>query len=111
MADAVDLGRYVCRRCGRCPDGLTNLFRLEGVFNRRMVAFLLHDAEEAALRKVLSHWSSREEQARQEFATAGFDSEQVIATAAKVDCPYGIDDPRKARIAVAKLTNRRSELV
>ena len=88
-----------------------DVFRLEGVLDRQMVDYLPHGAAEAALRKLLSHWYAHEEEAREAFAAAGYDPDELVARAVGVDCPYGIDVPRKTRIAVAKLTHQRPELV
>jgi len=111
LRDAVELGRYVCRRCGRCPDALMEVFRLEGEFDRQMVDFLPHGAAEAALRKVLAHWFSHEDQARKAFADLGCDPDRLIAQAADLTCPHNIDIPRKIRLALAKLTNGRPDLI
>jgi len=111
QAEAPELGRYVCRQCGRCPDALEETFRLEGVFDRQMIDFLPHDPAEAALRKVLSHWYQHEEEARAAFKALGAEPADLIAAAADVTCPSGIDTVRKARIATAKLTGLRPELL
>lgn len=111
LARAVELGRYVCRRCGRCDEALTELFRLEGEFDRQMIDFLPHGAAEYALRKNLSHWFHQDEAAKGKYASAGLDTEQLIAAAEPVQCPYHIDVARKARIAAAKLTGARPELL
>jgi len=106
LTGAPELGRYVCRRCGRCPGELMETFRLEGVHDRQMIDLLPHGAAEDALRKVLSRWFGKEARAREAFAAAGLDPEALTAAAAEVDCPYGIDVARKARIATAKLSGR-----
>jgi aryl-alcohol dehydrogenase-like predicted oxidoreductase len=111
LRDAPELGRYVCRRCGRCPAELMDLFRLEGVFDRQMIDFLPHGPAEAALRKVLSGWFGKKDEARDEHAAAGHDAEALVAAAEGVECPYGIDVARKARLATAKLTGGRPELI
>jgi diketogulonate reductase-like aldo/keto reductase len=111
LRDAPELGRYVCRRCGACPPELMDTFRLEGEFDRQMVDFLPHGAAEAALRKVLCHWFGKQDAAREAFAAAGYQADGLPAAAAEVDCPYGIDVPRKARIATAKLTRARPEVL
>lgn len=109
--DAVDLGRYVCRQCGECPSALMEAFRLEGVFDRQMIDYLTHDPADYALRVRLAHWFGGRERAAGLFAAAGYDAGELIAAAARVECPYGIDVERKARIATAKLTDQKVNLV
>ncbi len=104
LRDAVELGRYVCRRCGRCPEPLTETFRLEGVFDRQMVDYLPHGPAESALRKVLSGWFGKRDAAREAFAELGAEAGELLAAAANVACPYGIDVARKCRLATAKLS-------
>ncbi len=103
LRDAVDLGRYVCRRCGRCPVEVMELFRLEGMADRQMHDFFGHDAAEAALRKVLAGWFGKADAARATWAEAGVDAAALEAAAKAVTCPYGIDVARKVRLAAAKL--------
>lgn len=104
LREAVDLGRYVCRQCGACPEALMDVFRLEGVYDRQMVDYLPHDPADYALRVRLAHWFVGRERAADGFAAAGYEPEALIAAAAGIDCPYGIDVVRKARIATAKLS-------
>ena len=106
LREAVDLGKYVCRRCARCPVPLMETFRLEGVFDRQMIDLLPHDPADLALRKVLSKWFAGSQQACEEFAASGWDVDALLASAAEVRCPYRIDVPRKARIATTKLTGQ-----
>ncbi|MFO7900718.1 MAG: aldo/keto reductase [Planctomycetota bacterium] len=105
LRDAPELGTYVCRRCGDCPPELTDTFRLEGECDRQMLDYRPHDPADYALRDRLSHWFSYSDAARAGFAGAGHDPEALLAAAARVDCPYGIDVVRKARLAIAKLTD------
>jgi diketogulonate reductase-like aldo/keto reductase len=111
LRDAVDLGRYVCRQCGQCSEELMDTFRLEGVYDRQMIDFLPHGPEEYALRTRLAYWFSGREAAVAEFAAMGYDPERLIAAASAVSCPYGIDVARKARLATAKLTEQKANLV
>jgi predicted aldo/keto reductase-like oxidoreductase len=111
LADAVDLGQYVCRQCGKCPGSLMNVFRLEGVYDRQMIDYLPHDPAQYALRTRLAHWFNGRERASAEFASAGYDAGELAAAAGMVDCPYGIDVVRKCRIATAKLTDGGARLV
>jgi aryl-alcohol dehydrogenase-like predicted oxidoreductase len=106
LREAVDLGQYVCRQCGACPADLMDVFRLEGAFDRQMLDYLPHDPADYALRTRLAHWFAGQEPARAEFAAAGYDVNALIAAAHKVECPYGIDVVRKARLATAKLSGQ-----
>jgi len=104
LRDAVELGQYVCRRCGQCPRELMETFRLEGEFDRQMIDGFPHGPAENALRKVLSRWFGLQQAAREAFAAAGWDPDRLLAAAGRLQCPYGIDVPRKAGLALAKLT-------
>jgi len=111
LAEAPELGCYVCRRCGRCPEPLMDTFRLEGEHDRQMIDFLPHGPAEAALRKVLSRWFGHDAAAREAFAASGRQAGQLVAAGERVECPYGIDVARKARLATTKLTGGRVTLV
>lgn len=105
LRDAPELGRYVCRRCGQCTQGLVRLFELEGVFDRQMIDLLPHDAGEYHVRKNLAGWFNGAERAREAFKQMQRTEEDLLAEARDVRCPYGIDVPRKTRIAACKLTD------
>ena len=84
-------------------------FRFLGVAAQRHRAS--HDPADYALRARLAHWFGGRERAAELFAAAGYDPETLIADAAGVDCPYGIDVVRKARLATAKLTDQSARWV
>ena len=111
LRDAVELGHYVCRRCGDCPEALMDTFRLEGLFDRQAIDYLPHESQEFAAREKFSNLLGDNERGREEFAKAGYEPEALISAAASVSCPYGIDVLRKARIAVAKLTDQQANLL
>jgi diketogulonate reductase-like aldo/keto reductase len=106
LDEAVELGQYVCRQCGRCGDELMDTYRLEGEFDRQMIDGFAHGPAEDALRVRLAGWFGRGERARKEFAATGRTAAALEAAAAKAECPFGIDLPRKTRLAVAKLTEQ-----
>ena len=108
LRDAPELGNYVCRRCGKCPAELMDAFRLEGVYDRQMVDYLPHDPADYALRQRLAKWFSGDKAAVAEFT---YDPAALIAAAEGVDCPYDIDVPRKARLACAKLTDQKPQVI
>ncbi len=101
---APELGRYVCRRCGQCPEALMETFRLEGFVDRQMMDYLEHDPAHYALAKNLSGWFNLGKTGRERFTETGFKPEDLITAAKDVECPYGIDVERKTRLAAAKLT-------
>jgi hypothetical protein len=111
LRDALELGDYVCRQCGICPRALMNLFRLEGVFDRQMYDYLPHNPADYALRRRLGPWFHAEEIAKKAFVTMGHERENLVAAAEEIDCPYGIDVPRKAKIAIGKLTQGSGNFV
>ncbi|MBN1642344.1 MAG: aldo/keto reductase [Anaerolineae bacterium] len=111
LRDAIDLGAYVCRQCGACPDALMDAFRLEGVYDRQMIDYLPHDPADYALRVRLAHWFAGRERAAALYAAAGYDATALIAAAGGVACPYGIDVVRKAKIATAKLSGQKVNLI
>jgi len=111
LRTAPELGRYVCRRCGQCPPEVMDVFRLEGELDRQMVDYLPHDPADYALRQRLCGWFGRADAARAAFADAGYDADALLAAASDVTCPYGIDVPRKLRLATAKLSGGAPERV
>ena len=104
LRTAVELGSYVCRQCGECPASLMRLFRLEGYHDRQMIDYLEHDPADYALRLRLAGWFSLADHAKNEFLDAGMDSDALLAESEAVECPYGIDVRRKARLACTKLS-------
>ena len=87
------------------------LFRLEGYVDRQMIDYLPHDPANYALRLRLAHWFDFKAEAQKRYAAAGWDDEALLATAGAVDCPYGIDVGRKARLALAKLKDEPLNLL
>jgi predicted aldo/keto reductase-like oxidoreductase len=111
LRDAVDLGEYVCRQCGACSSALMGVFQLEGVYDRQMIDYLPHDPANYALRVRLAHWFAGRERAQAAFAAVGHDAAGLIREAETVECPYGIDVARKAKIATAKLAGQKANLI
>lgn len=103
LRDAPELGTYVCRQCGLCPEDLMHTFRLEGYVDRQMLDYLPHDPADYALRTRLAGWFDLAGVARQRFAEANREPEALLEEAEAVACPYAIDVPRKTRLALAKL--------
>ena len=107
LREAPELGQYVCRQCGECSDALMKLFRLEGYVDRQMIDYLAHDPADYALRLRLSGWFELADIARQRFSEETWDIDALLSEAEVVDCPYGIDVLRKARLTLAKLRQER----
>jgi hypothetical protein len=108
---APELGDYVCRRCGECGRQLMELFRLEGMFDRQMMDFMPRDPADHALRRMLSGWFHLAGAAKEQYAASGADAEALVRQAGQASCPYGIDLPRKTRLAAAKLSGQSPYLV
>lgn len=103
LRSAPELGRYVCRQCGRCSVELMELFRLEGCCDRQMIDYLPHGPADYALRLRLAGWFSLAEVAKERFRASGWDADALVLAASQTDCPYGIDVVRKARLSLMKL--------
>ncbi len=99
----------LCSKSGAAE--LKKVFRLEGFFDRQMIDFMEHDPADYALRVRLSHWFSLDDQAKAEYADMNVSEKDVAAMADGIECPYGIDIPRKIRIACAKLSGGDPKLV
>lgn len=111
LATAPELGTYVCRQCPDCsvfPEpaslSLKRLFELEGKVDRQMDSRLPADAGQYALRERLKGWFGTAGRARELYATADIDLGELLSRQ-RAPCHYGLDVPRKARIAHAKLAD------
>jgi predicted aldo/keto reductase-like oxidoreductase len=111
LRDAPELGRYVCRQCGECSDGLMRLFRLEGYIDRQMIDYLPHDPADYALRRRLRGWYDLADIARQHFSEEDLSIDELLAEAKRVDCPFNIDVPRKLKLTLAKLREENIDIV
>jgi uncharacterized protein len=108
LRNAVELGGYVCRFCGRCAthefDPQT-IFRLEALCDRQMDSGSVSDAAHYALRERLKHWFNQWAAAQAEYAalTSRVQSENDYTSLTPL-CPYGIDIDRKLKHAHGKLS-------
>lgn len=108
--DAEELGTYVCRQCGRC-DGImevnpSEIFLLEGEFDRQMDDGAVPDPAQYALRERLKHWFMQKDSAVQKYRarTNPVDTEKDYS-GLNSKCPYAIDIDRKLKRVHAKLTS------
>lgn len=103
LAEAPELGQYVCRQCDNCSESLKHLFRLEGYVDRQMIDYLEHNPAEYALRLRLSSWFSMKEKGVSIFNEKKWNEDSLLDEAGQVQCPFLIDVPRKTRISIMKL--------
>jgi aryl-alcohol dehydrogenase-like predicted oxidoreductase len=106
---APELGRYVCRQCGKCraPDGFSpwEVFLAEGLYDRQMTDYAVPDPELYALRERLKHWFQQSDWAGEEYRRLERQVDpEADYSALNLLCPYGIDVDRKLKIAHAKLS-------
>ena len=110
FSSAIELGKYVCRMCKKC-DGKTDInpteiFLLEGQFDRQMDDGMVPDAALYALRERLKHWFAQQENAAQKYQA--LDNKVDVNTDYTFlndFCPYHIDVNRKLKLAHSKLAN------
>lgn len=106
---APELGRYVCRQCGKCraPDGFApwEVFLAEGLYDRQMSDYTVPEPELYALQERLKHWFGQSDWAREEYGRlAGKVDPEADYSGLNALCPYGIDVDRKLKIAHGKLS-------
>lgn len=114
LRDAPELGAYVCRQCPDCPVGpeaatLKRVFELEGKYDRQMDDRRPPaDAAQYALQERLKGWFGTRERAQELYAQLG-EPAPALAGRLLAPCPFGLDLPRKLRIAHAKLSRTERE--
>lgn len=106
--DATELGDYVCRQCGKC-DGImkvnpSEIFLLEGEFDRQMNDGRVPDPAQYALAERLKHWFMQQESAIRKYQNRSIkinpDQDYSVLNS---KCPYSIDIHRKLILAHSKL--------
>jgi uncharacterized protein len=108
--DADEYRDYVCRQCPKCDQikgiPVKRVFELEGWYDRQMWDGKVVNPEDYALRVRLGSWFNQQEEARNTFHwdDIQLDESDYNRDDLKDFCPYGIDIPRKLRIAVSKLS-------
>lgn len=111
LAQAPELGNYVCRQCGNCNSTLKELFRLEGYVDRQMIDYLEHNPADYALRLRLSPWFSLKEKGISIFKEKNWNQQKLSEEAKTVSCPYGIDVPRKTKLTLSKLNGEDPDMI
>jgi uncharacterized protein len=109
LADAPELGDYVCRQCGECRVedlDLPKVFELEGKFDRQMFDGRPTTAPDYALRMRLRFWFNNQARAIELYKPyANAVAEALDSGRELPPCPYGIDLGRKLLLAHRKLTS------
>lgn len=111
--EAPELGRYVCRQCGKCllcPENIDipRIFLLEGQYDRQMKDDVIRDPGEYALQDRLRFWFGN-----QDYAQKAYEELPVQAPSCtrcgecEPRCPYGLPIMKKLSIAHEKLTDQR----
>lgn len=111
LRETPELGNYVCRQCGDCSEKMMTLFRLEGYIDRQMIDYLPHDPANYALRTKLAGWYYLFNTARRRFKAETWELDQLAEEAGNVQCPFGIDVPRKLKITLAKLRDENTDFI
>jgi uncharacterized protein len=107
-SNALELGNYVCRQCKKC-DGKTDInptemFLLEGEFDRQMQDGLIPDPAVYALRERLKHWFAQNESAIKKYQSVKQVNPQMDYSFLNELCPYNIDIDRKLKLVHSKLS-------
>lgn len=107
---APEYANYVCRRCDKCLRNdlgldIKGIFELEGYYDRQMYTGNIPDAGDYSLRERLRFWFGNQNTARERYTKMEPKVPKDLSPkAVRGKCPYGIDVPRKLRIAAWKLT-------
>lgn len=113
LKNAVELGDYVCRQCGKCepcPEGvpITEIFKYEGYFDRQMRDGKVRDAAEFALRDRLRFWFGNKNMAMEKYAALDIKGDKCTECKLCMSkCPYNIDIIQKLHIADYKLGGKK----
>lgn len=111
IKDAVELGDYVCRQCGKCscPQGINipEVSVCEGYFDRQMARGAVSSAAEYALMDRLRFWFSQQDLARARYEKLPVKADKCNNCGKCLPmCPYGINIPYKMHICDYKLSGR-----
>lgn len=109
--NAVQLGNYVCRQCGKCscPKGIDipEVFACEGYFDRQMARGVIQDTAEYALMERLRFWFRNQDLGRKRYAKLKIHGDACNECGTCLSqCPYHIDIPYKLHLADYKLAGK-----
>ena len=110
--NALELGDYVCRQCGKClpcPEGvpIMDIFKLEGYFDRQMADGRITNAGDYALKERLKFWFGNKDMALDLYEKLEIKAEDCTKCGVCMPkCPYGIDIIRKLHMCDYKLAGR-----
>jgi len=110
---APELGDYVCRQCGKCepcPENvpITEIFKLEGYYDRQMRDGKVRDAAEFALRDRLRFWFGNKNMAMEKYSALDIKGDKCTeCNVCMSKCPYKIDIVQKLHIADYKLGGKK----
>ena len=107
--NAVELGSYVCRQCGKCDAAMeinpSEIFLIEGEFDRQMDDGAVKEPPEYALIERLKFWFNQQESAFEKYKQLKVKVD--VATDyghLNTKCPYKIDIDRKLKLAHSELS-------
>lgn len=109
---APEYGNYVCRQCGECNScpmdiPITEIFRLEGYYDRQMADGTVTNASDYALKERLRFWFGNKDMAIDRYSLLETKGDQCNSCGICIPkCPYNIDIIRKLAIADYKLARR-----
>ena len=105
--EALELGTYVCRQCKTCHSPLispSEIFAIEGEFDRQMDDGRIDDPAHYALRERLKQWFQQDKSAQDRYAAYdGKVDPQQDYSFLNTLCPHNIDINRKLKLAHSKL--------
>ncbi|MBD3290714.1 aldo/keto reductase [candidate division KSB1 bacterium] len=108
FSKAPELGNYVCRLCGDCDTAEfrpSQIFLMEGEYDRQMDDGTVPGPAQYALRERLKHWFAQTDSARERYQHY---PRKVDPNAdynhLNEKCPYGINIDRKLKLAHSKLS-------
>lgn len=111
--NAIELGDYVCRQCGKClpcPEGIDilKIFLYEGYFDRQMRDGRMKDTADFALRDRLRFWFGNSKMAMKKYDELNIKATKCTKCGKCTPrCPYNLDIIRKLEIADYKLLGKK----
>ncbi len=110
--NAAELGDYVCRQCGKCmpcPHGvpITEIFKLEGYYDRQMADGRITNASDYALKERLRFWFGNKDMALDLYEKLEVKADDCTKCGLCMPmCPYNIDIINKLHMCDYKLAGR-----